>query len=155
MKLYDRAVSDLEIEYEDRMIDTRFGHSYVIVTGPAGAFPVVVLHGGNEYTPNTLRNILSLCDKFRVYAIETIGHPGKSAETRLSLDEDSYGEWLVDTLDGLDLESVNVFCGSYSASIAFRLAKIDPGRISKIVLVSPSGITNGSTITFLRKLLFP
>ncbi|MGY5875660.1 MAG: alpha/beta hydrolase [Candidatus Thorarchaeota archaeon] len=155
LDLYDKTVSELGIEYQDCMIDTRFGQTHIIAAGPTDAPPVVVLHGGNEYAPNTLRNFISFCNHFRVFAVDTVGHPGKSAETRLSLDDYNYGEWLLEVLNGLKLNSVNIFCGSYSASIAYRLAVIDPVKVEKLALVSPSGIANGSSITFLQKLFFP
>ncbi|MGY5852147.1 MAG: alpha/beta hydrolase [Candidatus Thorarchaeota archaeon] len=155
LDLYDKTVRHLGIKYEDHMIDTRFGQTHIIIAGPVNAPPVVVLPGGNEYAPNTLRNLISFCDHFRVYAVDTIGHPGKSVEARLSMDDSSYGEWLLDVLNGLELKSVNIFCGSYSASIAYRLAAINPEKISRLALVSPSGLANGSAITFLRKLFIP
>jgi pimeloyl-ACP methyl ester carboxylesterase len=155
LELYDRTVGELGIEFEDHVIDTRFGQTHVIATGPKDAPPVIALHGGNEYTPNTLRNITPFCDQFRVFAVDTIGHPGKSAETRLSMNDYSYGEWLLDVVDGLNLESANVFCGLYSASIAFRLAAVSPDSIEKLALVSPSGLANGSSATILRKLFVP
>lgn len=155
LELYDETVRELGVDFEDVVIDTRFGQTHAIVTGPNEAPPVIALHGGNEYTPNTLRNVISFCNQFRVFAVDIIGHPGKSAETRLSMNDYSYGEWLLDVLDGLNLDSARVFCGSYSASIALRLAAISPRRIDKLALVSPSGLANGSLVAILRKLFIP
>ncbi|MFX0077088.1 MAG: alpha/beta fold hydrolase, partial [Candidatus Hermodarchaeota archaeon] len=145
----------LGIEYESRIVHTRFGKTHIIISGPKDALPLISLHGGNSITPYELKGILPLLKKFRVFAIDTIGHPGRSSETRISSEDNSYGKWLVDVLDELELNQGAFLCGSYSASFVLRLATIAPERISKTFMYAPSGFVNGSSRDMIFKLLIP
>ena len=92
--LYDRFQNDLGVVFDDRMVDTRFGATHVLVAGPEDGQPVVVTHGGNSITPQGLGGMLPLLKQeyYRLYAPDTIGHPGKSAQVRLSASDQSYGQ---------------------------------------------------------------
>src|SRR5215211_7131664 len=46
LALYDGALTRLGVEYESTKIDTRFGDTHVLVTGPENAPPLVILPGG-------------------------------------------------------------------------------------------------------------
>src|SRR5512138_1335631 len=96
LELYDRFQASIDVVFEDRTTDTRFGRTHVLVTGPKQGLPVVITHGGNSINPQGLRGLLPLLkqDRYRVYAPDTIGHPGKSVQVRLSAVDQSYGQWL-------------------------------------------------------------
>lgn len=91
-----------------RYIETRFGPTHVLVTGPEEAPPLVIFQGGNVVNPSTLGWFSPLLETFRVYAPDTVGHPGRSAQTRLSPADDSLAHWAVDVFDGLELERPSV-----------------------------------------------
>ena len=152
LAIYDRFLADLGIRYEDRMVETRFGATHVLVMGPENARPVVVTHGGNSINPQGLGGLLPLLreNRYRIYAPDTIGHPGKSAQTRLSSNDLDYGQWLSDVLDGLGLAGASFVGGSFGAGIILRLAAYDPRRIHKAALFVPSGIVRVP----LRSMLF-
>jgi pimeloyl-ACP methyl ester carboxylesterase len=153
--LYDRQLTQLGIETESRMVSTRFGATHVLVAGPQAGPPLVLLHGGNTTNPTTLAWVRSLLSKYRVYAPDTIGHPGKSAPVRLSPKDNSYGEWLSDTLDGLGLQQAAFMAGSYGAGILLRAAAVAPERISAAVVMIPSGLVSIPWRTMLFELLIP
>jgi pimeloyl-ACP methyl ester carboxylesterase len=150
--LYDRLLARLNTPTESRTIGTRFGATHVLVAGPAEGAPVVVLHGGNTLNPLNLPWLLPLAKAFRLYAPDTIGHPGRSAPVRLSPRDNSYGEWLCDVLDGLDLPQAALVGGSYGAGILLRAAACAPERISKAVVFIPSGIISIPLSTLLTLL---
>ena len=93
LDLYDSFQKSIGVAFDDRMVNTRFGKTHVLVTGPEQGLPVVITHGGNSITPQGLRGLLPLLKKgqYRAYAPDTIGHPGKSAQVRLSSRDESYG----------------------------------------------------------------
>ena len=155
MVIYDNQVDRLGIDYEDRMVNTRFGPTHVLVTGPEDAPPLVILHGGNSVNPMTLAWFLPLTKEYRVYAPDTMGHPGKSAQTRLAPRDNSYGEWIVDVLDSLALESVPFIGPSYGAGILIRTAVYAPERISQAVLLVPSGIVSVPIFSMIFKIGIP
>ncbi len=140
--IYDRQLARLKLPYESRRVNTRFGPTHVLALGPQAAPPLVVLQGGNTTSPLTLGWLRGLIEKYRVFAPDTIGHPGKSAPVRLSPHNDSYGQWLVDVLDALGLQQPPCLGGSYGAGILLRAAVYAPERIGKAVLFIPSGLVS-------------
>lgn len=115
-------------------------------------------HGGNSINPQSLSALLPLLrlGHYRVYyAPDTVGHPGKSAQTRLSTADASYGQWLRDVLDGLDLPSAAFVGGSFGAGIILRLAAFAPERISRAALFVPSGIVKVPWSSMILKIGLP
>jgi pimeloyl-ACP methyl ester carboxylesterase len=155
--MYHRFQASLGIHFEDLLLDTRFGTTHILATGPRDAPPVVITHGGNQTNPHALRRLAPLLkrERHRIYAPDTIGHPGKSAQTRLSPRDDSYGRWLNDVLDGLSLESAAFVGGSFGAGIMLRLAAYAPQRISKLFLFVPSGIVRVPLSSMVFQLSMP
>src|SRR5512146_2631416 len=139
LKLYDQNWAALHLEKEDCFVETRHGKTHVVVTGPQDGQPVVVFHGGNMISPVSFAWIVPLTQEYRIYAPDTVGHPGYSAETRLDPGSFQYGEWAADVLDGLHLEQPVVIGGSYGAGILLNLAAYAPQKIGKGILVVPSG----------------
>ena len=86
--IYDRQLARLKLPHESRMVKTRFGNTHVLELGPKAAPPVVVLQGGNTTSPLTIGWLRSLIGSYRVFAPDTIGHPGKSAPVRISPHDD-------------------------------------------------------------------
>jgi pimeloyl-ACP methyl ester carboxylesterase len=147
--IYDRQLSQLKMPFKSRMVQTGFGETHVLVLGPQNAPPVVILHGGNTTSPLTLGWIRPLIERYRVYAPDTIGHPGKSAPVRISPSDDSYGRWVVEVLDALNLGQPPLLGGSYGAGILLRAAVYAPERIGKAILFIPSGLVSIPVRTML------
>ena len=154
LDLYNSQLKSLNIQYEERFVNTRYGKTHMIIVGNKDSVPLICLHGGNSNTPDTLKSDLPLIDSFRIHSIDIIGHPGKSAETQLSSKDLSYGYWLFDVIEALNFEEVNIYAGSFGAGIAIRLATIAPKKINKIFLAVPSGIAKGS-IKDKSKIMIP
>ena len=112
------------------------------MAGPAGGRPVVALQGGNVVNPLTLAWLGPLVDRYRIYAPDTIGQPGKTEAGRVSANDLSLGEWAVDVLDALGLAGVTVVGASYGSGVFLRLAALAPERIDRAVLVVPAGIAS-------------
>ncbi len=154
LKIYDKHMRNLNTPYEDIYVQTRFGKTHIVNLGKKGSIPLICLHGGNSFTPDMLKSDLPLLRKFNAFIVDTIGHPGKSDETQLSSNDLSYGYWLLDVIDELQLNMINIYSGSFGAGIAIRLATVAPKRINKLSLFIPSGIANGSVKDQL-KLMIP
>ena len=153
--LYDAAVARLGVPCEDRTVDTRFGRTHLLVTGPAHGPPLLVFHGGNCVNPLTLAWFLPLAEAYRIYAPDTIGQPGRSAPTRPSPHDASYGHWVTDILDGLGLERAAMVGPSYGAGIILRTAAAAPERITAAVLLVPSGVVNSPILPLVFRILIP
>lgn len=155
LECYDKMLSKISTPFESVFVDTRFGKTHVLTAGPTDGEPLVVFHGGNVVNPITLRWFEPLAKKFKVYAPDTIGHPGKSDEVRLSPGSNEYGNWVLDILDSLAIEKANFIGPSYGGGILFRFATVAPTRIKKAVFLVPSAIANGSYWSMITKILIP
>ncbi len=152
---YDHANAELGVPFEERTLETRFGSTHLLILGPPDGPPFVHFHGGNAFNADTLAWYLPLAKTYRIYAPDTVGHPGKSAETRLSSKDLSYGEWALDVLDRLALERAAALGSSFGAGILLRLLAIAPERVTKAVLVVPSGVVNPPIVPMLSRLIWP
>jgi pimeloyl-ACP methyl ester carboxylesterase len=148
--LYQEARAALGRGCESHFVPTRYGTTHVLVTGPASGPPAVVFQGGNFVGPYSLAWILPALAGYRVYAPDTVGHPGLSAQTRLSPRDQSYGQWAAAVLVGLGLERVSAIGTSYGAAILLRLAELSPNRIERAVLHVPAGIAQAPLWQIIR-----
>ena len=155
LDIYDRQLTELEIEYDRKNVDTRFGHTNVLEIGSPEKQKVVIFHGGNSTNPYNLKGFLPLLEEFQIFAPDTIGHPGYSAQVVLSSKDDSYGQWAADVITGLNLTKPNCVGVSYGGGILARLAAFAPELISSAVFIVPSGIANNSLLKILIKLGLP
>lgn len=144
-QLYDRQMDDLKIPYADLFVDTSFGKTHIIECGNLKGNPLLVFHGGNATTAYNLKYCRFLLDDFHVYAVDTIGHPGKSAETSLSPRNRDYGKWAVDVIKGLGFNEMACFGGSFGAGILVKAMCAAPEVIKCSVLIVPSAIQNAPT----------
>ena len=103
---------------------------------------LVALQGGNVVNPLTLAWLGPLVATCRIYAPDTIGQPGKTRGPRVSANDSSLGDWVVDVLDALELPSAAFVAASYGAGVFLRLATVAPTRIDRAVLVVPAAMTS-------------
>lgn len=155
LALYDEALTDLGAEHESFTVPTRYGDTHVLGVGPEDAPPVVFLPGGNFMNPTCLRWFPRLADEHRVYSLDLIGQPGKSAMTRPSPKGDDQALWVEGVLDGLGLQRVPLVGLSYGAGLALRVMGHAPRRVSRAVLVSPAGVATGKISRVLREVAVP
>jgi pimeloyl-ACP methyl ester carboxylesterase len=84
-------------------------------------------------------NVADFSKTYRVYAIDTMGQPGKSIPEEPIRDASDYAAWLTATLDGLRLDRVSVLGMSYGGWLALNFAVAAPERLQSLVLLSPGG----------------
>ena len=117
LSLYEKQLKRIKGKYEDIYIDTSFGKTHLIETGNLSGSPLLVFHGGNATTAYNLLACDFLMKDFHIYAVDTIGHPGKSAEVSLSHQNNDYGKWAAEVIEKLGYESISCFGGSFGAGI--------------------------------------
>jgi pimeloyl-ACP methyl ester carboxylesterase len=84
--------------------------------------------------------------------------PGQSIrgpDIKLSLEDDSYANWLIEVMDGLGLGNASVFGVSWGGFVARLTASKEPMRVSKLLMMVPAGIVNGSHLTGIARMAFP
>lgn len=148
--VYTAAIEKLDVEVDERYVETRHGETHVLLGGPENGEPVVVFHGGNATNPLTLDWYSGLAEEYRLIAPDTIGQPGYSAETRVDPSGNGYGEWVVDLLDTFEIQAAPMIGTSYGGGIILRVAALAPERIGSAALVVPAGFGTGSLIPLLK-----
>jgi pimeloyl-ACP methyl ester carboxylesterase len=78
---------------------------------------------------------------YRVYAVDLLGEPGKSAPVRLDWNSSAYAEWLGDVFDAMKVERAILIGLSQGGWTALKFATSQPERVDKLVLLTPGGIT--------------
>ena len=90
---------------------------------------------------------------FLIYAVDTIGHPGKSSEVSLSPNNYDYGKWAGEVISKLGYSSIRCFSGSFGAGIIAKTMCICPKKVKRAVLYIPSGINNAPAIKNIKMML--
>jgi pimeloyl-ACP methyl ester carboxylesterase len=152
---YQTFRARIPAETTERRVSTRFGDTHVLVGGPEKGPAVVLLHGALASSAHVLSELAPLLSTFRVYAVDVIGQSVKSAEVRPSVEDDSYGVWLAEVMDGLALPKAHVIAVSYGGFVALRLAAHAPARIERLVLLTPAGMVNGPPLDGFFKVALP
>jgi pimeloyl-ACP methyl ester carboxylesterase len=153
--LYEQKLASLAVETRSRMVETRFGHTHVLEAGPPDAPPVMVLTGISTGAPRILEWFHPLTRDYRLYAPDPIGQPGRSAQTRVPPGEHNHGKWMVDVLNGLDLEQLPFIGVSFGGGIVLDTASYAPERISKAALMAPAGLTRVPFLGTALKFFIP
>ncbi len=153
ISLYDAQLRRLQNPYSDMWLDTSFGKTHLIKTGDPDGIPLLVFHGGNATTAYMLLSCDFLMKDFLIYAVDTIGHPGKSAEVSLSPNNYDYGKWVGEIITGLGFDSMTCFSGSFGAGIIAKLMCVCPEKVKRTVLYIPSGINNAPAVSNIRMLM--
>lgn len=151
--MYHRQLEKLQKPYKDIFVDTSFGKTHIVETGNLEGIPLMVFHGGNSTSAYNLLICSFLLRDFHVYAVDIIGHPGKSDEISLSHRGYSYGKWASEVIDGLGFEKVRCFGGSFGAGILAKMMCVAPEKVEKALLIVPSGISNALPLSSAKMMI--
>ncbi len=154
INLYNAQIARLDMPYHDIFVQTSFGRTHIVETGNMEGKPLLVFHGGNSTTAYNLLECRFLLKDFHVYAVDTIGQPGKSAENVLLPFGYHYGRWAGEVISALGYEKMCCFGGSFGGGILTKLMCVVPQKVEKAVLIVPAGIENTS-VKAAAKMLVP
>ncbi|MEV0719294.1 alpha/beta fold hydrolase [Asanoa sp. NPDC050611] len=105
--------------------------------GPAGATPVVLVHGLAVSHRYLLRLARALADRHPVHAIDLPGF-GRSEKPAAALDVRGHARHLAAWLAARDLAEVCLLGHSFGAEVVAATAVEVPGRVSAVVLAAPT-----------------
>jgi len=155
LELYDRKLDELAIQYESIYIDTAFGKTHVLKTGSPTLPPLILVHGANGCAPIALDCYPNLSTKYQVFAIDVMAQPNRSSETRLSMKDTSYGQWLNEVIRSLKLENVVLAGFSFGGLIILKTLEDSQENIKEVFIASPAYVVNGNPLKALMKLFIP
>ncbi|MBF6171209.1 alpha/beta fold hydrolase [Nocardia blacklockiae] len=139
-ELHRERLARSPIPLERHRVPARDGDAFVLAAGAGSAPPLVLLHGAATDSTSWLSSMTVLASRFRVLAVDIIGEAGNSAPVRPPPESGRYAAWLDAVLDGCGVADVVVLAASLGGWIALDHAVRRPGRITRMVLLSPNGI---------------
>ncbi len=126
------------VPVENRTVSTSCGETFIRISGPEDASPLVLLPSASAGSLFWLPNIKALAAEYRVYAVDNIYDFGRSVFRREFTTSDDFMVWLEQLFDGLELEQgINLMGISYGGWLSSRFALRCPERLYKVVLIAP------------------
>lgn len=84
-----------------------------------------------------------------------LAQPNKSAETRLSLKDESYGKWIKEIIDAPKIKNVTLVGFSFGGLVTLKTLIKKQNKIKEVFFASPAYIVNGNPIKALFKVFMP
>jgi len=139
LKYYDTRAQKWPVVSESRTVETSYGQTFVRISGPVDAPPLVLLSGTSATSLIWMPNIKALSECYRVYAVDNIYDFGRSVYTRAIKSPDDLVNWLDELFSALELgDSINLMGLSYGGWLTSQYALHFPNRLDKIVLLAPA-----------------
>lgn len=155
LNLYHQKLKELNIEYSEKLVETKYGSTNVISSGDSKNHPLILIHGTGGCAPQILESFPNLSSKYCVYAIDVLAQPNKSAENRLDMKSLDYGKWLIEIIIKLRLKEVTLVGFSFGGLISLKALEFNETSIKHIFLIAPVYIVNGNPLLGLWKMFIP
>lgn len=152
MKAYDQILARWPQPCERCIVPTEIGDTFVMSSGAEGGTPLLLLHGSTTNAALWLYDAAALGERRRIYALDIVGEPGKSADVRPPLTGGVYAIWLSQVMDGLGIQKAAVAGNSMGGWLALELATHLPDRVSALILLAPAGLADVRRSFFIRLL---
>ncbi len=154
IQTYDRLLTLWDVAVKETDISTAYGTTHMIECGKDGAPPLVLFHGvGDDSALMWIFNAKALAEQFHLYAVDTIGGPGKSRPNEQYFKSFDEIKWLDEVLDMLKLELVYLAGVSNGAYITQHYGIMRPDRVTKMICMSGSAVAAGDSKSPLRRML--
>lgn len=137
---YREQLQRWTIPLREHTVPTREGDTFVLDCGPIDAPPVVLLHGAGSNSGIWQADACRWSSTHRLYLVDVIGEPGRSAASRPALTSEAHALWLDDVLDALSIDGADFVGVSLGGWLATDYAIRRPSRVKRLVLRAPGGI---------------
>ncbi|MFI5729319.1 alpha/beta fold hydrolase [Kribbella sp. NPDC051587] len=127
-------------ERETRDVATTYGQVRVYRFGSASGTPFVLLHGRGATSAMWEPNIPALAAHHTVYAIDSLGEPGRSIQTLPIKTSADQALWLTAVLDALGVERAHLAGVSGGGWLTFNQALHTPTRVATAALIEPAHV---------------
>jgi pimeloyl-ACP methyl ester carboxylesterase len=143
---------------EERLVETSFGKTFMRISGPVDAPPLVLLPGGGSNSLIWNANIKALSQNYRTYALDNIYDYGRSIYTREMSSGKDYADWLNELFDTLRLNNnIRIMGYSYGGWVTSQYVLYHPERLNHVVLIAPVftvlPLPNGYILRMIASLL--
>ncbi len=158
IETYDALLGAWGVVCEEMDIETEYGATHIIAAGEKGLPPAVLFHGvGDDSALMWVYNAKALAARHRIYAVDTLGGPGKS------IPGDGYNKqfddvrWIDQVMDGLGIPSASLIGVSHGGYLAQLYTVRRPDRVRHTVAIAssvPYG-HGGSPMKTMMKIFLP
>lgn len=142
---YDEAMQDMP--QPERILDLRTSYGVVRVYRFRGEnyqqSPLLLLPGTQSGTPVWADNMPGLLEHRSVYALDLLGEPGKSIQSRPITSNADKAAWLHEVIEQLPEPHVHVVGLSIGGWTATNLALHHPDKIASLTLIEPVMVFTG------------
>lgn len=152
---HDRFSARLGFPTEVRRVETRFGWTDVVVTGPDGGTPLLLLHGAMSGAPHALGELAELPARRRIYAVNVPGQSTRAAAVRLKFGRGEYADWVNEVVAALGLSRAVLAGVSWGGAVSMEVARRAPAWLTGLILVVPGGLINGPAWPAIRDVVVP
>ena len=154
LEAYDARAALWPLPSENRMVDTSYGQTFIRISGPLHGQPLVLLHGLAATSLMWIPNIVGWSERYRTYALDTIGDPGRSVAWKRMESPADYMRWLDEVLDALQLRAgVHLLGVSYGGWLTSQYALHAPKRLARVVLMAPAGTILSLSFSFVARFM--
>jgi len=123
------------IESLEITINGRHAHYLKAGAGPA----VVLIHGGASDSRDWINTMAALSDRFSFYAPDLLGF-GQSERNENGYYLSDFSDFLTGFIDTLQIENPALVGHSFGARVCLDVARLNQGKIRKLVLIDASGL---------------
>lgn len=126
------------VPFEDITVETSFGSTFVRVSGPKEAPPLILLAGITATSLMWYPNVALWAKTYRVYAIDTINDYGLSVNTKTIWRKKQFVQWMHEVFTELvGGNKFNLVGMSYGGWLAALYALAHQERLIKYVMIAP------------------
>ena len=158
IRTYNRLVKQWGVAVEEMDIATPYGMTHIIACGNKDNPPLVLFHGvGDDAALMWIYNAKYLSLYYRVYAVDTIGGPGKSVSGELYNKDFDDVLWIDKILEGLSIEKAFFAGVSHGGYLVQVYALSRPESVIKGISISGalSVGNNGNPMATMMKIFLP
>lgn len=154
---YDKLLALWDADKEEKDIATTYGTTHVIRCGNKNLPSLVLFHGvGDDSALMWLYNAKALAQHFCLYAIDTIGGPGKSRPNEKYDKAFDDAKWIDEVLNKLSLDKVYLAGVSHGAYLAQYYGLHRPERVIKMLCMAGSiPVGTSSPMKTMMKIFLP
>lgn len=155
---YDKLIEKWDVKVEEMDIPTTYGNTHILACGEESKPPLVLFHGvGDDSALMWVFNAKALSEQFRVYAVDTIGGPGKSTLGEGYNKDFDDVFWIDKILEGLNLRKSSFIGVSHGGYLVQLYTLHRPDKVEKAICLSAAVPIegNGSTMKTMMKIFLP
>ena len=154
LKYYELLLDQTDFEYEEIIVDTSYGKTFSIAMGEKELPPLILLHGSGMNSAMWIREMEEYSKKYRVYAVDMPGEPGRSDENQLPFEGEDYSDWLNEVYNALSIRKASIVGISLGAWLGTKFGIKYSSKVNKLVLLCPAGIGHQKRSFVFRALFY-